>query len=228
MQSTIPSRQKFIVSADDFGISPVANKNILELISLDKLDRVGVMVYGNISSEEIRRLIESKVALDIHLDILHEFDKERSHGKSALTRSIEFLGKILTGKISSNEVKKDWEKQIEIFQKKFGKNPDGINSHEHVHFFPPFFKIATELKKQHSIAHIRTGNISFLRYLNLVACILHLMHKLNQKAQQEISIVSLDWIDNLDSFLENPPAGKIELVCHPERTGEFNKIEKYF
>ena len=29
------------------------------------------------------------------------------------------------------------EEFAEKFKEIFGKNPDGINSHEHVHFFPP-------------------------------------------------------------------------------------------
>ena len=70
-------RQNLIINADDFGVSPLANKNILYLAMLGKIDRVGIMAHGKFSSEEIAQIIKSGVKLDIHLDILHEFHNNR-------------------------------------------------------------------------------------------------------------------------------------------------------
>ena len=63
------SNKKIIVSADDFGQSPSANKNILELLAQNKLQRVSVLINGKFSLEEIRLLINSQVKIDIHLDL---------------------------------------------------------------------------------------------------------------------------------------------------------------
>ncbi|KKP89983.1 MAG: YdjC-like protein [Parcubacteria group bacterium GW2011_GWC1_36_108] len=227
-------RQKLIVSADDFGISPRANRNILYLISLGKINRVGIMINGEISSKEASELIHSGVKLDIHLDILHKFDNNRKKRFGAFLRVIEFLGKILTGKVSTKKVRVDWQQQVEKFQTIFGKYPDGINSHEHVHFFPPFFKVALKLQEKYTIPYIRFGDSIKMRHHTIIAYILHLLRIINKRACGEDGcvssnyLVSLDWIKNIDAFINILPDGKTEIVCHPELAEEFVKIKEYF
>jgi len=227
-------RQRIIVSADDFGVSPRANRNIRYLLSLGKLDRVGVMAHGQFEDNEIAELIQSGVKLDIHLDILYEFHASRTRRRSALWRGLEFIGKIFSGKLSSKKVEKDWRSQIEKFKAIFGKNPDGINSHEHVHFFPPFFRIALKLEDAYSIPYIRFGDSISVPHSKMVAHILHWLRIINRQACLRAgcvssgSLVSLDWIKNVDKFLENLPEGSIEIACHPEVAEDFVKIKKYF
>lgn len=227
-------RHRLIITADDFGVSPRANRNILYLISLGKIDRVSVMVHGKISDKEIRTLVHSGVKIDIHLDILHKFHKNRKGRQGVIRRISEFIKDIATGKISNKKVALEWEDQIKKFQDLFGKNPDGINSHEHVHLFPPFFKIVILLQQKHSIPYIRFGDSIFLRHHNIVSHILHYLRKINLmlfRGYEHISsgsLISLDWISDVDGFLENLPQGKIEIACHPELAEDFEKIRKYF
>ncbi|KKQ80371.1 MAG: hypothetical protein UT03_C0026G0009, partial [Candidatus Moranbacteria bacterium GW2011_GWD2_38_7] len=49
-------RERLLIAADDFGISSRANRNILYLVSLGKINRVGVMTRGIISPREIEQL----------------------------------------------------------------------------------------------------------------------------------------------------------------------------
>lgn len=227
-------RQRLIVTADDFGMSQRANQNILYLISLGKINRVGVMVNGKITKAEVDDLIRSGVKLDIHLDILHELGDQRKQRKSVFFRTFDFIVKIITRKISSSKVRKDWESQIIKFKEIIGKNPDGINSHEHVHFFPPFFKIAMKLKDEHSIPYVRFGDSFVARHNNFISRILHYLRKINMRSCQEHgcvssgSLVSLDWIKDIDDFLNNPPEGTIEIICHPELANDFVKVKKFF
>lgn len=227
-------RQRLIVTADDFGISPRANRNILYLISLGKINRVGVMVHGEISAKEVSELVRSGVKIDIHLDILNEFGDNRKKRRGAFLRGVEFFGKIFSRQISTRKVSNDWENQVEKFREIFGKNPDGINSHEHVHFFPPFFKIAMELQNKYNIPFIRFGDSVFLRHNNIISHILHYLRKYNMQTCLKYgcvssgSLVSLNWISDLNDFLNNPPEGTIEIACHPEIAEDFVKIKKYF
>ena len=227
-------RHRITISADDFGVSPRANENILYLISLGKIDRVSVMAYGKFSEKEIEKLVRSKVKLDIHLDILHEFHEDRKKRQSAFIRVLEFLGKLVSGKLSSKKVKADWVSQIEKFKIIFGKNPDGINSHEHVHLFPPFFKIVLGLQEKYSIPYVRFGDSVFMLHNKPVAHILHWLRIINRSAclksgcVSSESFISLDWIKNVENFLNNLPEGQIEIACHPELAEDFVKIKKYF
>lgn len=228
------NRKKIVLTADDFGVSPRANRNILHLTSLGKIDRVAVMTYGNFTDKEIEQLQRSGVKIDIHLDILHEFHDERKGRQSAIWRVVEFIGKLFSGKISPKKVERDWRNQIKKFQEIFGNNPDGINSHEHVHLFPPFFKIALKLTGEYSIPYIRLGDSVFTKHPTNVARILHWLRKMDMNAYKKAScvssgsLVSLDWISNIEAFWSNLPEGTIEVACHPELAEDFVKIKKYF
>lgn len=227
-------RQRLIVTADDFGISQRANKNILYLVSLGKINRVGILADGKITPQEVKTLIRSGVKLDIHLDILHKFNNDREKRQGVTLRLFGFIGKIIAGKISTRKTRTDWEKQFEKFHEVFGKNPDGINSHEHVHLFPPFFRITMQLKEKYEIPYVRFGDSVFIHHNNLISYILHYLRKINLKTCQEHacvssgSLISLDWIDNIEKFLSNLPEGTIEIVCHPEVAEDFVKVKKFF
>ena len=228
-------RKRLIITADDFGVSLRANRNILYLISLGKIDRVGVMTNGEFTDKELDELVRSGVKLDLHLDILHELGDKRSKRIGAIKRMFNFFLKFLQRKISTEKVAADWESQMQKFQELFSRDPDGINSHEHVHFFPPFFKIALKLSDKYSIPFVRFGDGILFKNHRSVAYILHLLKSFNRKnfglsnSISAESLVSLDWIDNVEKFCDNPPKdGTIEIICHPELAEDFTKIKKYF
>lgn len=228
------NRSRLLVAADDFGISERANRNILYLLDLGKIDRISVMVNGVFTDEELDRLLRSSVKLDIHLDVLHELENPRQEYRGILNRTLGFGLKLLTRKITKKKIDLDWNAQIIRFKEIFGKYPDGLNSHEHLHFFPPFFKVILGLQEKYSIPYLRFGDSLDLRHHHLVGRILHWLHLFNQWAcgknscVSSNSLVSLDWIDDLDAFLENLPAGTTEIACHPEKAEEFVKVKKYF
>ncbi|MDD5397019.1 MAG: hypothetical protein PHW24_03090, partial [Candidatus Moranbacteria bacterium] len=69
---------------------------------------------------------------------------------------------------------------------------------------------------------------------NMVSHIMHYLRKINLKTFSQSgcvstgSLISLDWIKNVDKFLDNPPEGTIEIVCHPELANDFVRIKKHF
>ncbi len=234
MESYESNRGRIIVTADDFGLNAKSNRNILYLLSLGKINRVAVMVHGKMSKEEIDELTKSRVKLDIHLDILHEFDESKKKRTGAISRGFDFCLKIAARKLTTKRVTADWENQIKLFKNIFGKNPDGINSHEHVHLFPPFFKVALNLREKYTIPYIRFGNSISMPHHNMISYILHLLRRMDMTACTENncvssgSLVSIDWVKDVDNFLVKIPEGTTEVVCHPELDEDFVKIKKYF
>lgn len=223
-------REKLIISADDFGLSAGANRNILNLAQLGKIDRVSVLVRGHLSSKEIVALKNSGVSLDVHLEI----PGLSAGGKNTFLRLANFFRLYFSGRTSLAKLEAEWKSQIEEFKKIFQKCPDGLNSHEHVHFFPPYFKIAMRLCQESSIGYVRFGKNKSLRHVGLVSSIIHFLCKKNYALAQKSPIVSsqelvsFDWIRNFEEFLEELPLGKTELVFHPERENEMAAILKYF
>lgn len=250
--------RKIIVSADDFGKNSSTNKNILELLSLKKLHRVSVMVNGNFSLEEIRLLLDSSSKLDLHLNFFNllKGDPHSKKEASILSRLLAFSGNYLSGKIRTSEVEKDWIAQLEKFRAIFGKYPDGLNSHEHIHFFPPFFKLILALMEKNGIKYLRFGKKDFLQANNFVSWVIFGLKKINHRRflaaglDSADFLVSLDWLkkdtlkkinphtkgftclankctDHFGVGVNNLPSGEIELVVHPEITAELEFLKTH-
>lgn len=217
--------RNIIISADDFGKSKTANQNILELAKLGKVQRVSILINGKFSKKEVNELLDSKVKLDAHL-ILPGTDHNNDQRK-VLRRSFLFLARLIAGRTTLSKVEKVWEKQIQKFKKIFGRYPDGINSHEHVHFFPPYFKIALRLGEKYKIPHLRAATNNVVNNGNKVGRILKVLNSIKKKKSNSYNyITSLDWIENIDKFLNNSPQGSLEIICHPEREKEYKIIKK--
>lgn len=227
--------KKIIVSADDFGISQLASENILKLAKAGKLDRVEVMMSRNITPEIARELLASGVKIDIHLHLLEEKilnfwqDHPRVVETGAIKRISLFLYHLLFGDTRPRMVQKKWDSQILEFKKIFGKDPDGISSHEHIHFFPFYFKIIAEIYSQNNLSYIRLGKESFFG-LNKISLILNQLRKLNLRLLEKNEIqssdlmLSFDWLcdNNIDQIFSRIPQNKtVEIVFHPEKEKEF-------
>ncbi|MFH0968949.1 MAG: ChbG/HpnK family deacetylase [Patescibacteria group bacterium] len=227
-------RKKVIVTADDFGISEIANRKILELAESKKVDRVAIMASGILPQEDVNALLHSGVKLDIHLNMTEKFKGSRKLKEGIVKRSSLFLARYIGRQISASKVKKEWEEQIQKFKEIIGRYPDGLNSHQHIHYYPSYFKVAAELSEKYSIPFIRCGKKGFLGKINGVKQILAVLRRVDMRylkknrLQTSNYLVSLDWINNFGEFLNNLPDGTIEITFHPERREEYKIINNYF
>lgn len=231
--------KNLIISADDFGISKLADVNILALTEAGKIDRVAVMMSPNLNESEAKRLMASGVKIDIHLHLIKSdsdyWTGNRRLKEGAAKRMISFVYNFMTGKSSPEKVALKWAIQIERFREIFGRNPDGIGSHEYIHFFPPYMKAVLKLADKYKIPFVRMGKKNF-NGGNLISKILNWQRRKNIKSFMEhknISttdyMASLDWFSaNLEDFLKNlPDNGSIEMVCHPEREEELELLKEF-
>lgn len=223
-------KKNFIISADDFGKSKLANKNILLLAKAGKLDRVSVMADGNFVRGELKELLETGVKIDIHLHLGNRLENRKRVKESFARRSLIFLTNYLLGVINKKSVKRKWDRQIEEFVKLMGRKPEGVNAHRYDHFFPVYFPLVLELAKKHGIERVRFGKILFADGDFLVPGILNFFWKRNKKKFSNSRLKScdyclnLDWIRNPQSFLKNLPNGEVELIIHPERKEEYDFV----
>lgn len=226
MEMKLPTRQRILVSADDFGLSKRANRNILFLLQMGKIDRVSIFAEGEYGPEEIAALSRSGAKLDLHLKLPHD----SSDAKNFLLRISRFLI-FACRKKPSLEIRQEWERQIRIFQKRFGRLPDGLTSHEHVHFFPPYLSSVLALAKENTIPFVRFGKEGILFAPRAVSLTLRLLNLLGRKKFIQSATVSsaylasLDWYKNPSKLLDEPRSGVVELVCHPERAEEFTILK---
>jgi predicted glycoside hydrolase/deacetylase ChbG (UPF0249 family) len=226
------------ISVDDFGINKQTNENIFQLIEKEKVDRAEIMIgEKNITTDQVSRLLASKIKLDIHLHLAKDQldfwqTNPRKLEKSALKRIFWFIFRYFFGENKPKEIEKEWQNQISEFQKLFGKFPDGLSSHEHIHFFPSYFQVALRLARKNKIPYLRLGKYR-AKEKGAVCFILNSLRKIDLLFLKKSGIissdflVSFDWLTNFDEFLKNCPAGKdIELVFHPEKDSEFEFLSK--
>ena len=225
--------KNFIFTTDDFGISPKANANMLKSLSLGIVDRVAILIHGSISDEEARALLASGAMLDIHLDRRSGIDPDRKLADGAIRRIVVFLFNYCFGDMRPTVIEERWQEQMELFRAKFGKYPDGIDSHEHVHFFPPYFSVAVRIAKKYEATFIRFGRRSYVCGAP-VSFILDVLKRSDRRMFRKSGIpstdllVSFDWIGDYDTFSKEHAgdATTVEVVFHPERDGEMTFLER--
>lgn len=226
------SRKKLIVSADDFGMNEKANENILQLVRLGKIDRVSVLIEGILKEDEILEILESGVKIDLHLSLekMEKLNGKKNKRKNVFRRVLKFVSEYFSGNFGKLRVWKDWNGQVLLFEKIFARLPDGINSHEHLHFFPPYFRIISRLARKHQIKYLRFGSSGIIRSRkadSLAAFILDRLWKMNSRYFKRNRVftsdflLSFDWIKKPSEFLDLiSDEVKVELVFHPERSKE--------
>lgn len=218
--------KSLIITADDYGIRE-ASEPILHLAQAGLIDRVAVLVHF-VSPEDAKRLAATSVSIDIHLELTRLLGRGEYEGDSFLARMVNFFWCLVTGRLSRSKVEREWREQIEIFRTRFGRLPDGMNSHEHIHFFPPMFRDFLDVAREYGIGYVRFGShdtIGCLRW-NAVEMVISILHRIDRYFWKESPLstseylVSGDWIDDPADFLRRLPAGRTEVVVHPERPGE--------
>lgn len=216
-----------IISADDFGINATTNQNIIELIDNHRLDRVAVMIDGVFSLEEIAILKNSGIKLDLHLEtpfLTNQTNHQLSSG--VIGRLFRFAKLYFSGELRKERISAIWEAQCQKFFTVFNQSPDGLNSHEHLHYFPSYFKVVIDLGNKYHCHHLRFGKSGITWALSPVRQILWLLNKINARKFRHSNlhssdwVTSFDWIDDISQINNYLLLGTVELIFHPERMEE--------
>jgi predicted glycoside hydrolase/deacetylase ChbG (UPF0249 family) len=232
----IELRKKLTISADDYGIRETS-KSILELAEKGNLDRVAVFAEL-VTDDDMQALLKTRVAIDIHLELMHLLKSGYEDSGTAFGRGINFLVRRIFGRVNKEKARVEWRRQIVLFQNRFGRLPDGLNSHEHVHYFPEFFSVIAELAKEFGIEYVRLGRNGIIRGTRgrltagiLTYCVRSDGKFLSENGRESSDFVtSFDWFSGQDEFLNivgKPEYSNIEVVFHPERPDERRVLESW-
>jgi chitin disaccharide deacetylase len=139
--------KRFWLCADDYGISPAVNRAIRDLIARRRINATSVMVgTPSFDAEEARALAavagnaDTHAALGLHFTLTAPFrplGAYRPIGADGAFLSLRQmlargLARVLDGRAAATEA----ERQIEAFRQAFGRPPDFIDGHQHVHLLP--------------------------------------------------------------------------------------------
>jgi predicted glycoside hydrolase/deacetylase ChbG (UPF0249 family) len=135
------TNRRIWLCADDYGISPGVNRGIRELIARGRLNATSAMVIApSFNADEIGALLNAgKAAIGLHLTLTAPFkpltEFTSLHGGRFLTLA-NVLAMAIARRLDRAALEREISAQLRAFIDAFGRPPDFVDGHQHVHLFP--------------------------------------------------------------------------------------------
>ena len=158
-QASAPALRKLWLCADDYGISPAVNRAIRDLIGRGRINATSVMVTApSFSADEAGALsgIDScgrRAAIGLHFTLTAPF-RPSVHGYRPAVADGTFLRlphTLATGllrRLDPGALAAEAASQFAAFQSAFGRPPDFVDGHQHVHLLPQVSDAVLAVVKQ--------------------------------------------------------------------------------
>ena len=138
------ARRHIILCADDYGISPAVSAAIRDLMSRRRINATSVMVvspsFTNAEAAALQDSAGDHAAIGLHLTLTAPF-RPLTNGFAPL-RDGAFLplapmaGRGLFHLLTPTLLAAEIAAQVAAFRSAFGRAPDYIDGHQHIHVFP--------------------------------------------------------------------------------------------
>lgn len=152
--------KKFILNADDFGMSEEFNNAVLNGNKNGILTSASICANGKAFEQAVNDIIPqcSDLSVGVHLNIIE--GKSMTEVPMLTNKDGEFNNGYLAMILKSGnkkflaQVEQEFRKQIETVTAR--TKVDHIDSHVHTHAIPNIFKIVVKLAKEYNIPYVRT------------------------------------------------------------------------
>lgn len=171
--------KKFILNADDFGMSKAVNRAVFEGYQNGILKSISIVPNGQYFDEACGIISElGTIDVGVHLNLTvgkalcGDLDQLCNEDMSFNNNFLKLLIKAYRKNNSEflEQIEREFRRQIEKVLSK--TTVSHINSHSHIHAIPPIFDITCRLAKEYGITQVRTHFEKpyyipdILRYLN--------------------------------------------------------------
>jgi len=130
------------ICADDFGVDPQVDAAIVELAAIRRLNATSVLIDAGISEASVASLAELDIDVGLHLNFTDTLGDLTPHDvmslKSLIVRAHARL-------LSRDWVRQTIERQVSRFEARFGRCPDYVDGHLHVHQLPVIREVLLEV-----------------------------------------------------------------------------------
>jgi chitin disaccharide deacetylase len=231
-----PAVDRYIwLVADDYGISRAVNAAIRDLMALGSINATSVMVVASgFDDEEAAKLSASRGdgAVGLHLTLTAPFRPLSAgygptHDGAWLSLGETFVASMLR-RLNAQALTEEIAAQIARFTAAFGRPPDFIDGHQHVHLFPQIGTCMLSVARQ-SVpgAWVRQCGRATFSLSDRKAVVLDALSRRFRKRAQASGVrtnpafagtydfrSSADFADLFASFLDDLPDGGV-IMCHP-------------
>ena len=155
--------KKFILNADDFGMSKAVNRAVLEGYENGILKSISIAANGSFFKEacEILPKLEG-VDAGVHLNLTSgkalcgDLDRLCDENGNLNNSFFKLLIKAYNRKDEEflRQAEREFRRQIETVMSKI--KVSHIDSHSHIHAIPPLFELTCRLAKEYGIKQVRT------------------------------------------------------------------------
>jgi chitin disaccharide deacetylase len=232
--------KQLIVTADDLGLTPGVNRGILRAFQDGIVTSASLLVTGS-AFEEAVTLARQNPELDVglHLTLVeqpailgHELLPTLVDETGRFPRTAgEFLRRAFLGHISWDQIEREITAQVARFQKT-GLRLSHLDSHQHLHMFPPVFQIIRRLTRGmdnvwirnpagpwRKSPGVRTGRWLQQLGLNMTCLSARVLHGppllRTPDGMYGFEVGGCLTRRALDQILCRIPDGLYELICHP-------------
>jgi len=209
--------KRLIVNADDFGRSAGVNAGVLEAHACGIVTSSTVMVLEPSAARGIREAAEKAPRLSLGL----HFTLTGGGSPAAPAREVPTLApggvfprrrEDMPATLPADEIRRELEAQIGVFQILARKRPSHLDCHHHVSLHPSVEPVFAEIARKYSLPVRGATGDSLAR---LRAAGVRTPDRFVDRFYGENA-----GFETLADILENLPDGTTELMCHPGRADE--------
>ncbi|MBP3820105.1 ChbG/HpnK family deacetylase [bacterium] len=229
--------KKFVLNADDFGLTKFHNQAVLEGCRNGLIRSASLIVNGDAYSEAVEISNNLSISIAVHLNIM---EGKALTNCNLLTDEKGFFNKDYLYLII-NQYNKEFLKQVEQefdaqIRKAYnsGVNVERLDSHVHTHAIPQIFDITCKLADKYQIQNIRTQferpyfcKNKNLKPINLIkVLLLEYFTVINNKNVKKYNLKTNDYIlgvgytgmmdtETIKNGLAHINEGFVECLIHP-------------
>jgi len=141
--------------ADDYGISPAVSGAIRDLIARKRINATSVMVvaptFSHAEAAALREAAADHAAIGLHLTLTAPF-RAHAHGFAPLHRGAfpplaSMARRALSRSLKPALLDAEIAAQFAAFHHAFGRPPDYVDGHQHIHVFPQISEALLRVSK---------------------------------------------------------------------------------
>jgi len=235
---SVSARRHIILCADDYGISPAVNGAIRDLIARKRINAASVMVtaptFSHAEAAALREAAGNHAAIGLHLTLTAPF-APHAHGFAPL-RHGAFLPlapmarRAISRSLAPALLDAEIAGQFAAFRGAFGRAPNYVDGHQHIHVFPQISEALLRVTK-HAAPHawLRQCGRAVRKSPEPKALILDALSRRFRRLAAEQGLrtnpafagtyafrARADYARIFPKFLDGLPDGGV-VMCHPGR-----------
>ena len=225
---------QLVINADDYGYFDCVSRGIIEGAKAGVITATGIMANANDFAKRIAWLDEvPNLDLGVHLNVTYgrpltqEMIQALSFNEGRFPGKFQVIKALTLKTLQVRDVVGEWRAQIRRCRDS-GIEIRFLNSHEHIHMFPPLFRETLGLAREFDIPHVRFSSPEWRGGINAGGLMRNLLmqgmalantgalpmgRRLSFLGMNESGKLSMDYMRR--TLVALRPGEKYEMMCHP-------------